>query len=138
MFDLPLQASTTALVAFSPTARGFLAGRVQSAEDLEEGDLRRSMPRFQGDNLQHNLALYQRFSQLAEMSSCTPAQLSLAWLLTRAPGYSFFAGLFYSLLAPAKILVPDGPFAWADFLSPHRFMLQAVWDETPRCAALSR
>ena len=73
----------TALVAFSPTARGFLAGRVQSADELEEGDLRRSMPRFQGENLQHNLRLYERFSQLAEMSSATPAQLSLAWLLTR-------------------------------------------------------
>jgi aryl-alcohol dehydrogenase-like predicted oxidoreductase len=73
----------TALVAFSPTARGFLAGSVKSEEDLEEGDLRRSMPRFEGENLRHNLALYDRFSQLAEAAGCTPAQLSLAWLLTR-------------------------------------------------------
>jgi len=73
----------TALVAFSPTARGFLAGRVQSTDDLEDGDLRRSMPRFQGDNLQHNLTLLARFSELAEQAGCTPAQLSLAWLLTR-------------------------------------------------------
>jgi aryl-alcohol dehydrogenase-like predicted oxidoreductase len=73
----------TALVAFSPTARGFLAGRVQSADELEEGDLRRSMPRFQGENLEHNLGLYARFNALAEEAGCTPAQLSLAWLLTR-------------------------------------------------------
>jgi aryl-alcohol dehydrogenase-like predicted oxidoreductase len=73
----------TALVAFSPTARGFLAGRVRSEDDLEEGDLRRSMPRFQGDNLARNLGLYDRFSALAETAGCTPAQLSLAWLLTR-------------------------------------------------------
>lgn len=72
-----------ALVAFSPTARGFLAGRVRSEEELEEGDLRRTMPRFQGDNLARNLSLYERFSQLAEDAGCTPAQLSLAWLLTR-------------------------------------------------------
>jgi len=61
----------------------------------------------------------------------------MAWLLTRAPGYSFFAGLFYTLLSPAKLLVPDGPFAWSNILNPHRFMLQAAWDETPRCAALT-
>lgn len=73
----------TALVAFSPTARGFLAGSVKSEEDLEEGDLRRSMPRFEGENLRHNLALYDRFSQLAAAAGCTSAQLSLAWLLTR-------------------------------------------------------
>ncbi|MBV9882867.1 MAG: aldo/keto reductase [Sphingomonadaceae bacterium] len=72
-----------ALVAFSPTARGFLAGRVRSEDELEEGDLRRTMPRFQGDNLARNLTLYDRFSQLAEDAGCTPAQLSLAWLLTR-------------------------------------------------------
>src|SRR5207253_1611677 len=61
----------------------------------------------------------------------------MAWLLTRAPGYSFFAALFYSLLSPAQILAPDGAFSWANFFSPHRFMLQAGWDETPRCAALT-
>jgi hypothetical protein len=61
----------------------------------------------------------------------------LAWWITRAPGYSFLAGLFYSLLSPAQILVPDGQFVWAGLLTPHRFKLQAVWDETPHCAALT-
>lgn len=73
-----------ALVAFSPTARGFLAGRIRDAGDLAENDLRRSMPRFQADNLAHNLALYERFGALAAGLGCTPAQLSLAWLLTRS------------------------------------------------------
>jgi len=102
-----------ALVAFSPTARGFLAGRVQSADDLEEGDLRRSMPRFQGGNLEHNLGLYERFSQLAEMSSCTPAQLSLAWLLTRGdhvvpiPGTTSIRHLEENLAAGAIEIAPE-------------------------------
>ena len=61
----------------------------------------------------------------------------LAWRLTRAPGFSFFAGLIYSLLSPAKFLAPEGDFAWANVLSPHRFLLQALWDETPRVAALT-
>src|SRR6476660_8776532 len=72
-----------ALVAFSPTARGFLAGRVGSADELAEDDLRRSMPRFQGENFDHNRALYERFGALAAANQVTPAQLSLAWLLTR-------------------------------------------------------
>jgi hypothetical protein len=60
-----------------------------------------------------------------------------AWGLTRARGASFVAALAYALLAPAQILAPDGPFGWPRFLEPHRFMLQAVWDETPRCAAIA-
>ena len=72
-----------ALVAFSPTARGFLAGGVRSADDLEQGDLRRSMPRFQAENIERNLALYARFEGLAASAGCTPAQLSLAWVLSR-------------------------------------------------------
>jgi aryl-alcohol dehydrogenase-like predicted oxidoreductase len=71
------------LVAFSPTARGFLAGSVRSTEALEEKDLRRSMPRFQGENLQRNLGLYERFESLAASAGCTPAQLSIAWVLSR-------------------------------------------------------
>lgn len=65
------------------------------------------------------------------------ALFAAAWQLTHAPEYSFLAGLFYSMLSPGQILAPDGAFHWADFLSPHHFMLQAVWDETPRCAALT-
>jgi hypothetical protein len=101
----------TALVAFSPTARGFLAGRVQSADDLEEGDLRRTMPRFQGENFRRNLGLYARFTALAEEVGCTPAQLSLAWLLTRGdhvvpiPGTTSIRHLEENLAA-AEIALP--------------------------------
>lgn len=72
-----------ALVAFSPTGRGFLAGSVTDAAALAENDLRRTMPRFQGDNFQKNRDLQARFAALAEQAGCTPAQLSLAWLLSR-------------------------------------------------------
>jgi aryl-alcohol dehydrogenase-like predicted oxidoreductase len=73
----------TALVCFSPVARGFLAGSVDASDDLVDGDIRRMMPRFQADNLSRNLSLYDRFSQLASKATCTPAQLSLAWVLSR-------------------------------------------------------
>ena len=60
-----------------------------------------------------------------------------AWSLTRAPGASFLAAIGYVLLSPAQILAPDGDFRWARIFEPHRFMLQAIWDETPRCASLT-
>jgi aryl-alcohol dehydrogenase-like predicted oxidoreductase len=72
-----------ALVAFSPLARGFLAGAVHSPDQFEERDIRRGMPRFQSGNLERNLTLFDRFELIAREAGCTPAQLSLAWVLSR-------------------------------------------------------
>ena len=73
----------TALVCFSPTARGFFTGAIRSADQLAANDLRRQMPRFQGENLDRNLKLYARFEAIAQRVGCRPAQLSLAWVLSR-------------------------------------------------------
>jgi len=43
------------------------------------------MPRFQDDNLRRNLALLEELKAHAAAENCTPAQLSLAWVLSRAP-----------------------------------------------------
>jgi aryl-alcohol dehydrogenase-like predicted oxidoreductase len=75
----------TAFVAFSPVARGFLADGVRDVEALAAHDLRRTMPRFMGDNFAANLKLLDRFIALAKANDCTPAQLCLAWLLAKAP-----------------------------------------------------
>ncbi|WP_066717515.1 aldo/keto reductase [Sphingomonas pituitosa] len=72
----------TGFVAFSPVARGLLAGGV-GAEGVPQGDLRGGMPRFQGDNLAHNLAMAARFRAIAEAAGCTMAQLCMAWVLSR-------------------------------------------------------
>lgn len=71
------------LVAFSPVARGFLAGGVASPGALVERDIRRGMPRFQPGNFERNLALLQILRDQAEALHLTPAQLCLRWLLTR-------------------------------------------------------
>ena len=68
------------LVAYSPLGRGFLTGRFRSPDDLSEGDRRRGMPRFQGDNFDRNLALAERVRELADAKGVTPAQLALAWV----------------------------------------------------------
>jgi aryl-alcohol dehydrogenase-like predicted oxidoreductase len=72
-------------VAYSPLGRGFLAGRFRSADDLAPDDWRRSNPRFQGENFQHNLTLVTRVQEPAHAKDCTPAQFALAWLLSRGP-----------------------------------------------------
>lgn len=71
-------------VAFSPVARGMLAGAVGD-DDYAPGDIRATMPRFLGDRLRHNLQVVRRFDALAQSLGATPAQLSLAWLLARDP-----------------------------------------------------
>ncbi len=68
-------------VAYSPLGRGLLTGRYHSAGDLPEGDWRRSVPRFQGENLDSNSRIVDRLTEIARAHDCTPAQLALAWVL---------------------------------------------------------
>jgi aryl-alcohol dehydrogenase-like predicted oxidoreductase len=70
-------------VAYSPLGRGFLTGRFRSVDDLAPDDWRRNNPRFQGENFQKNLDLVARVEALARTRGCTPAQLAIAWLLSR-------------------------------------------------------
>ena len=72
-------------VAYSPLGRGFLTGRFRSPDDFEPRDWRRQNPRFQGENFQRNLDLVAGVQDLARKKGCTPAQLALAWLLSRGP-----------------------------------------------------
>ncbi len=70
-------------VAYSPLGRGFLTGRITSVDDLDAKDFRRRGPRFQGDNLRHNLELVAQVEELAAEKGVTPSQLALAWVLAQ-------------------------------------------------------
>ena len=72
-------------VAYSPLGRGMLTGAITGADSLTEKDARRNMPRFQGDNLRHNIGLTEELRKLASVERCTPAQLAIAWVLGRDP-----------------------------------------------------
>jgi aryl-alcohol dehydrogenase-like predicted oxidoreductase len=65
-------------VAYSPLGRGFLGG---AGKALSETDFRNNLPRWQGEALASNLGLYAQLEALAQAKGCTPAQISLAWLL---------------------------------------------------------
>jgi aryl-alcohol dehydrogenase-like predicted oxidoreductase len=71
-------------VPFSPLGKGFLTGKVR-AETLESADFRRTIPRFEAENLQHNQALVDLLTRFAAERRATPAQVALAWLLAKRP-----------------------------------------------------
>lgn len=70
-------------VAFSPLGRGFLTASISKLDDLAPNDYRRSTPRFQGANFERNLRLAAAVKLLADKFRITPAQLSLAWVLSQ-------------------------------------------------------
>jgi aryl-alcohol dehydrogenase-like predicted oxidoreductase len=102
-----------AFVAFSPLARGFLAGALRDVATLEAGDLRRTMPRFEAAAFAANLQLLQEYAQLARATHASMAQLALAWVLARGehvlaiPGTTCKAHLEENLGAATLELQPD-------------------------------
>jgi len=70
-------------VAYSPLGRGLLSARIKQAGDIPEDDRRRQHPRFQDQNLEHNLGLVRRIEEIAREKGATPSQLALAWLLAQ-------------------------------------------------------
>ena len=72
-----------AFVAYSPLGRGILSGRYRNPEQFAENDYRLVMPRYQDKNFKRNMKLVRRLKALAKTKKCTPAQLSLAWVLSR-------------------------------------------------------
>ncbi len=72
-----------ALIAFSPVARGALGGELRDPSVLPKSDLRATHPRFNAENWPKNLKLIDAFNALAGEAGVKPAQLSLAWVLSR-------------------------------------------------------
>jgi aryl-alcohol dehydrogenase-like predicted oxidoreductase len=72
-------------LAYAPLGRGFLTGVVPAGDALPQNDLRRNMPRFQGENARQNQQLVDALKRLAANERCSPAQLCIAWLLFRSP-----------------------------------------------------
>jgi aryl-alcohol dehydrogenase-like predicted oxidoreductase len=111
-----------AFVAYSPLGRGFLSGQFKKFEDFEEGDYRRFLPRFQGENFQKNLDLVSKITALATKKGCTPSQLALAWVMAQRdyifpiPGTKRIkyleenAGSLHVLLSAAELKEIDGVF----------------------------
>ena len=81
-----LEELNVGLVAFSPMANGFLTARYENGIQFNgDGDYRKIMPQFQADAIEENKALLQWIQDLAASKNATPAQFSLAWMLSKKP-----------------------------------------------------
>ena len=68
-------------VAYSPLGRGFLTGKIEKPEDLDENDVRRQrFPRFERQNFHANMQLVRKAGELAVEKDATPGQIALAWV----------------------------------------------------------
>lgn len=73
------------LVCYAPLGRGFLSGAFRREEDFPQGDFRRHLPRYRGENLQRNVDLVDRVAALGKNIDLSPAQIALAWLIAHGP-----------------------------------------------------
>jgi aryl-alcohol dehydrogenase-like predicted oxidoreductase len=79
-------------VAYSPLGRGFLTGAITDTKALDPEDRRGMFPRFAGENLEKNRVIVERIAKVAAAKGCTPAQLALAWVLSRGQDVIALAG----------------------------------------------
>jgi aryl-alcohol dehydrogenase-like predicted oxidoreductase len=73
-------------VPFSPLGKGFLTGTVTASTSFDPtNDIRSTIPRFTPEALQHNQAVVDLLSSIAQRKGATPGQIALAWLLAQKP-----------------------------------------------------
>jgi aryl-alcohol dehydrogenase-like predicted oxidoreductase len=100
-------------VAYSPLGRGFLTGQIKSTADFDDGDNRKTNPRFEGENFQRNLRAAQEVEAIAAEVGATPAQVALAWLLAQGddiapiPGTKRVARVEENVAADGIELTPE-------------------------------
>jgi aryl-alcohol dehydrogenase-like predicted oxidoreductase len=71
------------ITAYGVLSRGLISGHYGAGRSRAGGDIRGRMPRFQGKNLDHNLALVEELRTIADTKGAAVAQLAFAWVLSR-------------------------------------------------------
>jgi aryl-alcohol dehydrogenase-like predicted oxidoreductase len=69
-------------VPFSPLSRGLVTNSLDVLT-LKESDFRKTIPRYQPEQVAKNKKLIEEFAGMAAEKNCTPAQLALAWILAQ-------------------------------------------------------
>ncbi|MGW1956543.1 aldo/keto reductase [Streptomyces sp. NPDC001920] len=72
-----------AVTAYGVLSRGLISGHFTPDRQLAANDFRAHSPRFQGENLRHNLNLVEALRKIAERKGVTVAQIAIAWVLSR-------------------------------------------------------
>jgi len=81
-------------VAYAPLGRGFLTGAIQTLADVD--GRRAQHPRFQAENFNNNRSLVAHVETLAAAKGCTPAQVTLAWVLAQGEDVVAIPGTRYA------------------------------------------
>lgn len=111
-------------VPFSPLGRGVLTGALKKLDGLSDNDFRRSLPRFQAENFDANLALVALLEDMATKKGVTAGQLALAWVLAQGdfivpiPGTTKIGNLEKNIAATDVILTQEEVKTLGDMLSP--------------------
>ncbi|MFE6359660.1 aldo/keto reductase [Streptomyces sp. NPDC057806] len=71
------------ITAYGVLSRGLISGHFTGDRRLAADDFRSLSPRFQGENLRHNLSLVEALREIAERKGVTVAQIAIAWVLSR-------------------------------------------------------
>ncbi|MFI9610733.1 aldo/keto reductase [Streptomyces sp. NPDC052023] len=72
-----------AVTAYGVLSRGLISGHFTADRRLAADDFRAMSPRFQGENLRHNLNLVEALRKIAEQKGVSVAQIAIAWVLSR-------------------------------------------------------
>lgn len=131
------------LTAYGVLSRGLLS----DAKGGSTGGFRAHLPRFQGDNLAHNLKLVEAMRKIAEQKNVTVPQLAIAWVLSRGEDIvpligarrrerlSESLGAFSFELTPDEIgkietAVPRGAVAGTRYMAAHMALLDSEMSTT--------
>ncbi|WP_432173427.1 aldo/keto reductase [Streptomyces sp. Tue6028] len=71
------------ITAYGVLSRGLISGHFTADRQLTANDFRAMSPRFQGENLRHNLTLVEALRKIAEQKGVSVAQIAIAWVLSR-------------------------------------------------------
>ncbi|CAI9117435.1 OLC1v1018832C1 [Oldenlandia corymbosa var. corymbosa] len=102
------------IVVYSPLGGGFFSTGPKLLENLADGDYRKSMPRLQSENVEHNQKLFERVNSMATKKGCTPSQLALAWIhhqgndVCPIPGTTKIENLKQNIGALSVVLSAEG------------------------------
>ncbi|MBW4716838.1 aldo/keto reductase [Saccharothrix obliqua] len=121
------------ITAYGVLSRGLLSGHWQPTRELSGKDFRAHNPRFQGDNLAHNLKLVEALRAIADKKNATVAQLAIAWAASQGEdiipviGARTRARLTEALAATTVTLTPEDK-AEIEQAVPHNAAAGARYD----------
>ncbi|KAM3756415.1 hypothetical protein ACB098_02G110200 [Castanea mollissima] len=75
------------IVSYSPLGRGFFTSGPKVVENFSDNDVRKFLPRFQPENLEHNKTIFERVNEMSMRKGCTTSQLALAWVHHQGKDY---------------------------------------------------